>query len=47
MAGRIKIAAFSGSLRKESYTTKLVKAFQKLAPANIEISIIDISRYHY
>lgn len=39
----IKIAAFSGSLRKESYTTKLVKAFQKLAPSNIELDVIDIS----
>ena len=40
---KIRIAAFSGSLRKESYTTKLIKAFAKLAPKGIEIALIDIS----
>jgi len=40
----ITIAAFSGSLRKESYTTKLVKAFQKLAPKDITFNIVDISQ---
>jgi chromate reductase, NAD(P)H dehydrogenase (quinone) len=40
----IKIAAFSGSLRKESFNTKLVKAFQKLAPPGVTVNIIDISR---
>jgi len=40
---QIKIAAFSGSLRKGSYTTKLVKAFQRSAPENVEVNIIDIS----
>lgn len=39
----IKVAAFSGSLRKESFTTKLVKAFQSLAPENIRFEIVDIS----
>ena len=40
----ITVAAFSGSLRKESYTTKLIKAFQKLAPTDITVNIIDISQ---
>src|SRR3984885_13837649 len=39
----IKIAAFSGSLRKESYNTKLVNAFIKLAPGEIEVQITEIS----
>ncbi|ETZ23086.1 NADPH-dependent FMN reductase [Pedobacter sp. V48] len=40
----IKIAAFSGSIRKESYTTKLVKAFQQLAPKGVTVELIDISQ---
>ncbi|MEO6731978.1 MAG: NAD(P)H-dependent oxidoreductase [Ferruginibacter sp.] len=36
------IIAFSGSLRKESYTTKLIKAFQKSVPDGITVDIIDI-----
>jgi chromate reductase, NAD(P)H dehydrogenase (quinone) len=31
----IFVAAFSGSLRNESYNSKLVRAFQKLAPASV------------
>jgi chromate reductase, NAD(P)H dehydrogenase (quinone) len=38
----IKVAAFSGSLRRESFTTKLVKAFQQLSPAEVTTEIIDI-----
>ena len=38
----ITVAAFSGSLRKESYTTKLVKAFQQLAPGGITVNLIPI-----
>lgn len=38
----IKIIAFSGSLRKESYTTKLISAFQKAAPESITVTRIDI-----
>jgi chromate reductase, NAD(P)H dehydrogenase (quinone) len=38
----IRIAAFSGSLRKKSYTTSLVRAFQKLAPDKISMNLIDI-----
>lgn len=40
----ITIAAFSGSLRRESYTTKLAKAFKQLAPENVNVDIIDISQ---
>src|SRR5450432_4202965 len=39
----IKVVTFSGSLRKESYTTKLIKAFQKSAPTDTTVDIIDIS----
>lgn len=38
------VLAFSGSLRKESYSTKLVKAFGELAPNNIVFRIADISK---
>ncbi|ABG58022.1 NADPH-dependent FMN reductase [Cytophaga hutchinsonii] len=38
----IKISAFSGSLRKESYTTKLIHALQKSAPESISVMRIDI-----
>ncbi len=38
----IKIIAFSGSLRKASYTTKLIKAFEKTAPESITVIRIDI-----
>src|SRR3977135_1025070 len=41
---QIKIAAFSGSLRKESYPTKLVKAFGALAPKDVSLKMVDISR---
>lgn len=40
----ITVAAFSGSLRKGSYTTKLVKAFKQLAPEGVTFHIIDISQ---
>src|SRR5450432_1390 len=39
----IKVVTFSGSLRKESYTTKLIKAFQKSVPTDVTVDIIDIS----
>jgi chromate reductase len=38
----LNIAAFSGSLRKESYNTKLAKAFQKLAPAGVTVTLMQI-----
>ena len=40
----ITIAAFPGSLRKGSYTTSLVKAFQKMAPPGVALQITDISQ---
>ncbi|MGY4539512.1 chromate reductase [Mucilaginibacter sp. UYNi724] len=40
---KYKIIAISGSLRKESYTLKLLKAFEKSAPAAADFEIIDIS----
>jgi chromate reductase len=39
----LKVAAFSGSLRKESFTTKLAKAFQQFSPEGVHTEIIDIS----
>ena len=38
----IKILAFSGSLRKASFTTKLVEAFKEAAPQNIKVEIFQI-----
>ncbi|RZJ68245.1 MAG: NADPH-dependent oxidoreductase [Flavobacterium sp.] len=40
---KTRIIAFSGSLRKESYTTQLLRAFAKVTPKNVEFEIIDIS----
>ena len=39
----IKIVAFAGSLRKDSYNKKLLNAVIELKPDNIEIEIINIS----
>lgn len=39
-----KIIAISGSLRKDSYNTHLLKAAQELSPEGMEITIVDISR---
>jgi len=44
MPKNLIVAGFSGSLRKESYNTKLVKAFQKLAPEGVTVEIIDIGK---
>lgn len=38
------VLAFSGSLRKESFSTKLVKAFGEQAPEGVVLRIADISR---
>jgi chromate reductase, NAD(P)H dehydrogenase (quinone) len=38
-----KFVAISGSLREDSFNTKLLKAIQKSAPSDIEIEIWDIS----
>jgi chromate reductase len=40
----ITVAAFCGSLRKESYTLKLVKAFQTAVPEGIAFSIVEIGQ---
>jgi len=40
----ISVAIFSGSLRKESYTTKLAKAFQALVPEGVTTQLVDISQ---
>lgn len=37
------VLAFSGSLRKESFSTKLLKAFGEQAPSGIEFRVADIS----
>lgn len=36
----VKVVALSGSLRKESYTTKLVRAFGELAPESVDFEIV-------
>lgn len=38
------VLAFSGSLREESFSTKLVKAFGEQAPEDIDFRIADISK---
>lgn len=38
-----KIIAISGSLRKDSYNTHLLKAAQEQSPEGMEITIVDIS----
>jgi chromate reductase len=40
---KLTVAAFSGSLRKESFNTKLAKAFQKLAPNDITVNLVGIA----
>lgn len=40
MTKPIRIAIFSGSLRRESYTTKLAKAFVQLAPQGMQAELI-------
>ncbi|MGK4569326.1 NADPH-dependent FMN reductase [Flavobacterium sp. 3HN19-14] len=39
---KTRIIALSGSLRRDSYTTKLVKAFQKSAPEDVALELIEI-----
>jgi chromate reductase len=43
MEPAMKVAAISGSLRKRSYNTALLRAAQELAPDDMEIDIEDIS----
>ncbi|MBP9483831.1 MAG: NAD(P)H-dependent oxidoreductase [Negativicutes bacterium] len=39
---KIKLIGLSGSLRKESYNTSLLKEAQKVLPAEVEMEIFDI-----
>lgn len=39
----VNIAAFCGSSRKESFTAKLLRAFEKLAPENVKFTLVDIN----
>ncbi len=39
----MNIIAFSGSLRRDSYNTALIRAAKQLAPDGMDISIVDIS----
>jgi len=40
----IVVLAFSGSLRKESFSTKLMKAFGEQAPSEVDFRVADISK---
>ncbi|MCL5102342.1 MAG: NAD(P)H-dependent oxidoreductase [Candidatus Marsarchaeota archaeon] len=40
----LKILAFAGSLRKDSYNKALLKAAKALAPNNMEVEIFDLSK---
>lgn len=42
MKEKIKITAFSGSLRKNSYNRMLINSLQELEPENLEIEEIDL-----
>lgn len=42
MSNQIKILAFAGSLRKESYNKALIKIAQKVTPENAEIKVLDL-----
>ena len=39
----MNIVAISGSLRKDSFNTALLRAMQSLAPSDMQITIADIS----
>ena len=41
---KYKIIAFSGSLRKQSFNTKLIKAFKDYAPENVTLDLIDTGK---
>lgn len=38
------VLGFSGSLRKESFSTKLLRAFEERAPAGVDFRVADISQ---
>ena len=39
---KLNVAAFSGSLRKDSWNTKLVTAFRDMAPEGVTLTTVDI-----
>jgi len=39
----LRVLAFAGSLRKESFNRSLIRAAQELAPANLTIEIFDLA----
>jgi chromate reductase, NAD(P)H dehydrogenase (quinone) len=39
----MKIIAISGSLRKDSFNTKALKAAARLAPADVELEVVDLA----
>jgi len=41
---KIKILAFAGSLRKESYNKALIETAKELAPDSVEIEIFDLAK---
>ena len=41
---KIKILAFAGSLRRESYNKALIETAKELAPENVEIEIFDLAK---
>jgi chromate reductase, NAD(P)H dehydrogenase (quinone) len=43
MTTPLRVAAFSGSLRKASYNTALLRAAQELAPAGMTIEIVSLA----
>ena len=43
MSNKLKVLAFSGSLRKNSFNSGLVRAVKELKPENMEIEIFDIN----
>jgi len=43
-SNKIKILAFAGSLRKESYNKALIETAKELAPENVEIEIFDLAK---
>jgi chromate reductase, NAD(P)H dehydrogenase (quinone) len=42
MAGKRDVAVFVGSLRKESFSRKVARAFAKLAPESLALDVVDI-----
>jgi chromate reductase, NAD(P)H dehydrogenase (quinone) len=45
MSDVLRVLAFSGSLRKSSYNSGLIRAAQKLKPGNMEIETFDIDGF--